>query len=187
MLDRDGKFKPSLPVKIPLRHILRLKTSIESFDGGRKKYNHLLGPHGKSVQETQFNIVKLYRKADFRVSARFKSSLARSCDITLLGLWDSVSTYGWIYDPLHLPWTSNNPEVGAIRHAMAIDERRMFFKVHRKYKPPFFGNQASICGYKKHHDASRPQAGKITQRGRQEPLCPFGQNEHDQDDCGRDR
>jgi hypothetical protein len=39
----------------------------------------------------------------------------------------------------------------------------------------------------KHHDASRPQAGKVTQRGRQEPLCPFGQNEYDRDDCGRER
>lgn len=80
---------------------------------------------------------KLYKSADFRVSARFKSSLARPCEISLLCLWDSVSTYGWVYDPLHLPWTTNNPDVTAVRHALAVDERRVFFK------PLFWGEETA--------------------------------------------
>jgi uncharacterized protein (DUF2235 family) len=35
---------------------------------------------------------------------------------------------GWIENPVRLPYTSNNPDIRIGRHAIAIDERRAFFR-----------------------------------------------------------
>jgi uncharacterized protein (DUF2235 family) len=35
---------------------------------------------------------------------------------------------GWVYDPLVVPYTANNPSIHTIRHAVSIDERRSFFR-----------------------------------------------------------
>ncbi|NES73822.1 MAG: DUF2235 domain-containing protein, partial [Okeania sp. SIO2D1] len=45
-----------------------------------------------------------------------------------LGIWDCVKTFGWIYNPIFLPYTTNNPSVHTVRHAIAIDERRALFQ-----------------------------------------------------------
>ncbi|GAB4181388.1 MAG: DUF2235 domain-containing protein [Wenzhouxiangellaceae bacterium] len=65
---------------------------------------------------------------DFRVLAKFKKTFCRPVDIHFLGLFDAVSTFGFIYSPTFLPFTTNNPSVNTIRHAMAIDEKRSFFQ-----------------------------------------------------------
>ena len=64
----------------------------------------------------------------FKVMQKFKSTFSRPVDIHFLGLWDSVSTFGWIYNPIFLPYTTNNRSVKSVRHALAIDERRAFFQ-----------------------------------------------------------
>jgi uncharacterized protein (DUF2235 family) len=48
--------------------------------------------------------------------------------IHFMGLWDTVSSVGWVWDPRHFPYTANNPSVAHIRHAVSIDERRAFFR-----------------------------------------------------------
>ncbi|MFK5984028.1 MAG: DUF2235 domain-containing protein [Pseudomonadota bacterium] len=77
--------------------------------------------------------MKLYKaeKVDFKTMSRFKSSFGRNVKIDFLGLWDSVSTIGWIYNPVFLPYTTNNKSVHIVRHALAIDEKRSFFKEMR--------------------------------------------------------
>jgi len=74
--------------------------------------------------------MKLYKakRVNFGILRKFRSTYGRSVDIHFLGLWDSVSTCGWIYNPVFLPFTTNNESVKAVRHALAIDERRSFFK-----------------------------------------------------------
>ena len=74
--------------------------------------------------------MKLYKanKVDFKILHKFRSTYGREVDIHFLGLWDSVSTTGWVYNPVFLPYTTNNKSVQAVRHALAIDERRSFFK-----------------------------------------------------------
>ena len=47
--------------------------------------------------------------------------------IHFLGLWDSVKSYGNLYNPSRIPRESTNESVGIVRHAMALDERRAFF------------------------------------------------------------
>jgi uncharacterized protein (DUF2235 family) len=57
----------------------------------------------------------------------FKKTFSRPVSVTFLGLWDTVSSVGWAWDPQHLPYTQNNPSVVTVRHAMALDERRAYF------------------------------------------------------------
>jgi uncharacterized protein (DUF2235 family) len=52
------------------------------------------------------------------------------CPIRFVGVWDTVSSVGWIDNPVHLPNTANNPSVQASRHAVSIDERRAFFRTN---------------------------------------------------------
>lgn len=53
-----------------------------------------------------------------------------------LGLWDTVSSVGWIWDPKSFRHTAFNPSVRFARHAIAIDERRVFFRQNRLAPQP---------------------------------------------------
>ena len=43
-------------------------------------------------------------------------------------MWDTVSSVGWIENPLKLRFTADNPDIAIGRHAVSIDERRAFFR-----------------------------------------------------------
>jgi len=58
----------------------------------------------------------------------FKDAFSRECKIRFLGLWDTVSSYGWAWNPISFPNTRNNEIVDFVRHAVSIDERRAFFR-----------------------------------------------------------
>ena len=74
---------------------------------------------------------KKQRSAAFRLSAEFKKTLSSvRCEPHFLGLWDTVSSVGWIANPLSLPYTRRLPGVRTVRHAVAIDERRAFFRTN---------------------------------------------------------
>lgn len=60
--------------------------------------------------------------------AKFKHTFGQKCEIELLGLWDTVSTIGWLYKPIYFPFTTNNESVKAVRHVLSIDEKRIFFR-----------------------------------------------------------
>lgn len=67
---------------------------------------------------------------DFKLQARFKATFGRPVKIRFLGLFDTVKSVGWVYDPVVIPYTANNPAVEIVRHAVSIDERRCFFRQH---------------------------------------------------------
>lgn len=48
--------------------------------------------------------------------------------VAFLGLWDTVSSVGWVWNPTTFPYTARNPGAAVIRHAVSIDERRSFFR-----------------------------------------------------------
>tara|TARA_R110002167_G_scaffold366222_1_gene593825 strand:+ start:14908 stop:15708 length:801 start_codon:yes stop_codon:yes gene_type:complete len=50
--------------------------------------------------------------------------------IHFVGVWDTVSSFGWINDLRTLPHTANNSQIKHIRHAVAIDEHRAMFRVN---------------------------------------------------------
>ncbi len=73
--------------------------------------------------------MRLYKDRKLReVANDFKKTFGRACPIHFLGLWDTVSSVGWIYDPVKLQATANNRSVKNVRHAISIDERRAFFR-----------------------------------------------------------
>lgn len=53
---------------------------------------------------------------------------ARRFRTHFLGVWDTVSSVGWVWDPTKFPFTAKNPSIDVVRHAVAIDERRAFFR-----------------------------------------------------------
>ncbi|MFX9604592.1 DUF2235 domain-containing protein, partial [Acinetobacter baumannii] len=52
----------------------------------------------------------------------------RQVKVHFLGLFDTVTSVGWVYDPLTVPYSSNNEMVDVVRQALAIDECRCFFR-----------------------------------------------------------
>lgn len=64
----------------------------------------------------------------FEVAEGFKATFCRDCPLHFVGLWDTVSSVGWIWDPLRLPYTAQNPDMANGRHAVSIDERRCYFR-----------------------------------------------------------
>lgn len=69
----------------------------------------------------------------FQVAAGFKKTFGRDCKPHFLGVWDTVSSVGWILDPIGLrpgtlPYTYGLDDVSTIRHAVSLDERRAFFR-----------------------------------------------------------
>ena len=65
----------------------------------------------------------------FRLVDRFRDTFAASyCKPYFVGVWDTVSSIGWINSPLKIPYTANNSDIQIGRHALAIDERRGFYR-----------------------------------------------------------
>jgi uncharacterized protein (DUF2235 family) len=82
-------------------------------------------------------IIRLYAKRTrraggmthtFEVATEFKATFCRDCPLQLVGVWDTVSSVGWVWDPLKLPYTAQNPDMINGRHAVSIDERRCYFR-----------------------------------------------------------
>jgi uncharacterized protein (DUF2235 family) len=70
------------------------------------------------------------KKIDFAVAADFKKTFCRECKPYFVGVWDTVSSVGWVYNVAHFPGTkaTHNPDLKYVRHAVSIDERRAFFR-----------------------------------------------------------
>jgi uncharacterized protein (DUF2235 family) len=68
------------------------------------------------------------REHDRAVYDGFKKTFCRPAPVYFLGLWDTVSSVGWVpFAPQHFQYTANNPDVAIVRHAVALDERRAYF------------------------------------------------------------
>jgi uncharacterized protein (DUF2235 family) len=66
-----------------------------------------------------------------QICAEFKATMARECPIHFIGVWDTVSSVGFVnlfFHNRNFPFTYKNPSVAHVRHAVSIDERRCFFR-----------------------------------------------------------
>jgi uncharacterized protein (DUF2235 family) len=69
--------------------------------------------------------------AYFELADEFKQHFGgQRCQPYFVGVWDTVSSVGWIENPLRLPFTADNPDIAIGRHAVALDERRAFFRTN---------------------------------------------------------
>jgi uncharacterized protein (DUF2235 family) len=69
------------------------------------------------------------------VAEGFKQTFCQDVLLHFVGVWDTVSSVGWISDPIVIPFTANNPIMKIGRHAVSIDERRCFFRDNLWGKP----------------------------------------------------
>src|SRR5215471_13337898 len=58
----------------------------------------------------------------------FAQTYSRNVTIRFMGLWDTVSSVGWIYKPIRLLDMARNPIIQVGRHAVSIDERRAYYR-----------------------------------------------------------
>jgi uncharacterized protein (DUF2235 family) len=85
--------------------------------------------------------IRMLTKLDdhaFEVATDFKETFSLQCKPYFVGVWDTVSSVGWFRNPLKIPYSANNPDIEIGRHAVAIDERRAFFRPNlwRPFEPP---------------------------------------------------
>jgi uncharacterized protein (DUF2235 family) len=67
------------------------------------------------------------RHSDPKLYTGFRYTFSRRVPVHFLGLWDTVSSVGWFWNPEYFQFTANNPSVAVVRHAIALDERRAYF------------------------------------------------------------
>jgi uncharacterized protein (DUF2235 family) len=108
LLKMYGLMRPGNEALIP--YAIRMMTAITNLNKGGSD-----AEHG----------VKDY----FDLASEFRATYGRiACAPHFVGVWDTVSSVGWIDNPLHLPYAANNGDIQIGRHAVAIDERRAFFR-----------------------------------------------------------
>lgn len=71
------------------------------------------------------------REAAFQLAGEFKTTFGTcACKPHFVGVWETVSSVGWIANPLRVPGTANSRDVAIARHALALDERRAFYRTN---------------------------------------------------------
>jgi uncharacterized protein (DUF2235 family) len=75
-------------------------------------------------------------QARFELANGFKDTFSIPCKPWFVGVWDTVSSVGWIANPLSVPYTANNPDIANGRHAISIDEHRAFFRQNQWHNTP---------------------------------------------------
>ncbi|REJ74020.1 MAG: DUF2235 domain-containing protein [Acidobacteria bacterium] len=109
---------------------------------------------------------RLYAQKRHVAAQRFaKSFSSRQVEVAFLGLWDTVSSVGFALNQTFLD-TRTNRIVRRVRHALAIDERRAFFRPNRWTPTPgprqdvrevwFAGCHSDVGGG---HPEERPHSG----------------------------
>ncbi|MFL6354698.1 MAG: DUF2235 domain-containing protein [Bryobacteraceae bacterium] len=99
-------------------------------------------------------------KESFDVAHNFKQTFSRDCPLHFVGVWDTVSSIGWVWDPVVLPYSARNPEMRIGRHAISIDERRCYFR-DNLWGVPFAGQdikQVWFAGVHSDVGGSYPEA-----------------------------
>jgi uncharacterized protein (DUF2235 family) len=91
--------------------------------------NHELIPYILKMYAKNSRKAK-HKKATFEADEAFKWQFSHSVEVRIkfCGLWDTVSSYGWVYDPIQLPFLGSNPIIDIGRHAISIHERRCFYQ-----------------------------------------------------------
>jgi uncharacterized protein (DUF2235 family) len=82
-------------------------------------------------------IIRMYRKLTKGANAQettyppeeaFKYAFSREIEVHFCGVWDTVSSYGWVNSPISLRFNGQNPIIRTGRHAVSIHEKRCCFQ-----------------------------------------------------------
>lgn len=89
----------------------------------------LLEPGNEELIPFAWNMyLRGHSNSDEDVVQGFRHTFCYRPPIAMLGLWDTVSSIRWAMKTVHLDFTATNPRVQLVRHAVAIDERRAYFR-----------------------------------------------------------
>ena len=92
---------------------------------------HLFGVLPRNNEQLIAYVLRSLKRMDDPgeiLARQFKKTFALECKPHFVGVWDTVSSVGWITDPLKVRYSANNPDIHTGRHAISIDERRCFFR-----------------------------------------------------------
>ncbi|MFN3190707.1 MAG: T6SS phospholipase effector Tle1-like catalytic domain-containing protein [Aureliella sp.] len=69
-------------------------------------------------------------RESYKAAHRFRKAFCRRSKplIHFLGVWDTVSSFGWLWNLKTLRYTASNGLIKHARHAVATDERRAMFR-----------------------------------------------------------
>ena len=100
----------------------------------------LLTPGNEALIPYALRLFKSNDPKKFHIADGFRTTFCIDCKPYFLGVWDTVSSVGWILDPVglksgHLPYTATLPDIPILRHAVSIDERRAFFRQNLIHEP----------------------------------------------------
>jgi uncharacterized protein (DUF2235 family) len=62
---------------------------------------------------------------------QMRTQWSQPCPVHFIGVFDTVSSLGWAWNPQTFSNTAFMPQVKILRHAMALDERRAKFRTNR--------------------------------------------------------
>jgi uncharacterized protein (DUF2235 family) len=89
----------------------------------------LLRPHQEVLIYYMIRMMsKAGDKETFRIARQFTATFSRKCPVYFLGVWDTVSSVGWVYSPVVIPYTRSNPDIHIARHAISLDECRASYR-----------------------------------------------------------
>jgi uncharacterized protein (DUF2235 family) len=121
LLKMYGLIRPGNDALVP--YAVRMMMNIRDLE--QRKSNGELSPAEKAAQARYFQLAE-----------DFSSTMCRTgVKPYFVGVWDTVSSVGWKDRPVKLPYTANNPDIQIGRHAIAIDEKRAFFRTNRWMQP----------------------------------------------------
>ncbi|HBE71527.1 MAG TPA: hypothetical protein DDW52_25555 [Planctomycetaceae bacterium] len=102
---------------------------------GMIEFLGLLRPEQSGMERHAWSIYadddgRLTTSERFKAGRRFASAFTiyPKPQIHFLGAWDTVSSFGWLWNMRTLPHTSNNASIRHVRHAVSLDERRAMFQ-----------------------------------------------------------
>jgi len=100
---------------------------------------HFVGLLNRGDEARVSEVIRLLKspRPDFVKAGQLKATSTVNCAPRFIGVWDTVSSVGWIYNASHFPYTNaaHNPDLRTARHAVSIDERRAFFRANL-FGPP---------------------------------------------------
>ncbi len=100
-------------------YVLEMARSVEELDGA-----------DETATQRYWNVCREFSATFARPDATSGFG-SRPIRVRFLGAWDTVSSVGWVWDPRRFAFTTRNPAIEIVRHAVSIDEHRAFFRQNR--------------------------------------------------------
>ena len=90
--------------------------------GNEQLIPYILQMYAQKTQEAQD------QETTLPAEDAFKYAFSRAVEVHFCGVWDTVSSYGWMSSPINLRFNGQDPIIRTGRHAVSIHEHRCFYQ-----------------------------------------------------------